>query len=135
MFCFRTDDLVCDSIIYRSYYKCTKPGCPVRKHVERASQDLRAVITTYEGKHNHDVPAPRGSGTAIHSINKPIPMPTNIATNKYFHSFNTEMLQNQGSFENPMESYMNMNQQPDNDFSSRTKEEHGDDSFLESFLS
>lgn len=29
--------------------------------MERASHDLRAVITTYEGKHNHDVPAPRGS--------------------------------------------------------------------------
>ncbi|CAL1400428.1 unnamed protein product [Linum trigynum] len=46
----------------RSYYKCTFVGCPVRKHVERASHDLRAVITTYEGKHNHDVPAARGSG-------------------------------------------------------------------------
>ncbi|KAK8926188.1 putative WRKY transcription factor 33 [Platanthera zijinensis] len=46
----------------RSYYKCTTSTCPVRKHVERASTDLRAVITTYEGKHNHDVPAPRGSG-------------------------------------------------------------------------
>lgn len=52
----------------RSYYKCTHPGCPVRKHVERASHDLRAVITTYEGKHNHDVPAARGSGS-----NRPIP--------------------------------------------------------------
>ncbi|XP_020685078.1 WRKY transcription factor WRKY24 [Dendrobium catenatum] len=46
----------------RSYYKCTTLGCSVRKHIERASTDLRAVITTYEGKHNHDVPAPRGSG-------------------------------------------------------------------------
>ncbi|KAH0457446.1 hypothetical protein IEQ34_012761 [Dendrobium chrysotoxum] len=46
----------------RSYYKCTALGCSVRKHIERASTDLRAVITTYEGKHNHDVPAPRGSG-------------------------------------------------------------------------
>ncbi|KAM5583060.1 WRKY transcription factor WRKY24 [Rosa sericea] len=51
----------------RSYYKCTNPGCPVRKHVERASHDLKAVITTYEGKHNHDVPAARGSG------NRPLP--------------------------------------------------------------
>ncbi|KAL8208964.1 hypothetical protein R6Q57_008376, partial [Mikania cordata] len=40
-----------------SYYKCTSTGCTVRKHVERASQDLRSVITTYEGKHNNDVPA------------------------------------------------------------------------------
>ncbi|CAL0313639.1 unnamed protein product [Lupinus luteus] len=41
----------------RSYYKCTTLGCSVRKHVERASTDPKAVITTYEGKHNHDVPA------------------------------------------------------------------------------
>ncbi|PWZ44181.1 putative WRKY transcription factor 2 [Zea mays] len=46
----------------RSYYKCTQPGCTVRKHVERASHDLKAVITTYEGKHNHEVPAARNSG-------------------------------------------------------------------------
>jgi WRKY transcription factor 2 len=34
----------------------------VRKHVERASHDLKSVITTYEGKHNHEVPAARNSG-------------------------------------------------------------------------
>ncbi|XP_022753911.1 probable WRKY transcription factor 20 isoform X2 [Durio zibethinus] len=45
----------------RSYYKCTNAGCPVRKHVERASHDPKAVITTYEGKHNHDVPTARSS--------------------------------------------------------------------------
>ncbi|CAL9178946.1 probable WRKY transcription factor 2 [Musa acuminata AAA Group] len=45
----------------RSYYKCTHPGCNVRKHVERAAHDLKSVITTYEGKHNHDVPAARNS--------------------------------------------------------------------------
>ncbi|KDP41253.1 hypothetical protein JCGZ_15660 [Jatropha curcas] len=48
----------------RSYYKCTTPGCKVRKHVERAATDPKAVITTYEGKHNHDLPAAKGS---IHS--------------------------------------------------------------------
>lgn len=45
----------------RSYYKCTTPGCNVRKHVERAASDPKAVVTTYEGKHNHDVPAARTS--------------------------------------------------------------------------
>ncbi|XP_062198907.1 probable WRKY transcription factor 2 [Phragmites australis] len=48
----------------RSYYKCTHPSCSVRKHVERASHDLKSVITTYEGKHNHEVPAARNSGQA-----------------------------------------------------------------------
>lgn len=56
----------------RSYYKCTTTGCSVRKHVERASSDPRSVITTYEGKHNHDVPAARGSSTA-HGISRPQP--------------------------------------------------------------
>lgn len=48
-------------ILCRSYYKCTSQGCNVRKHVERAPSDPKAVITTYEGKHNHDVPAARNS--------------------------------------------------------------------------
>lgn len=33
----------------------------MRKHVERASDDLKAVLTTYEGKHNHELPAARNS--------------------------------------------------------------------------
>ncbi|KAE8676428.1 seipin-like [Hibiscus syriacus] len=48
----------------RSYYKCTSPGCPVRKHVERASHNLKCVLTTYDGKHNHEVPAARNSSHA-----------------------------------------------------------------------
>ncbi|KAL8215165.1 hypothetical protein R6Q57_004614 [Mikania cordata] len=44
----------------RSYYKCTTSSCSVRKQVERASHNIKSVVTTYEGKHNHDVPVPRG---------------------------------------------------------------------------
>ncbi|KAI3720198.1 hypothetical protein L6452_21111 [Arctium lappa] len=45
----------------RSYYKCTSQGCKVRKHIERAASDPKAVITTYEGKHNHLVPTVRNN--------------------------------------------------------------------------
>ncbi|KAK7280186.1 hypothetical protein RJT34_25248 [Clitoria ternatea] len=40
----------------RSYYRCTNIKCNVRKHVERAIDDPRAFVTTYEGKHNHEMP-------------------------------------------------------------------------------
>ncbi|MED6108395.1 hypothetical protein PIB30_023457 [Stylosanthes scabra] len=40
----------------RNYYKCVSEGCNVRKHVERAAHDMKCVLTTYEGKHNHQVP-------------------------------------------------------------------------------
>nr|QDC33360.1 transcription factor WRKY3 [Medicago sativa] len=53
----------------RSYYKCTTPGCNVRKHVERVSTDPKAVLTTYEGKHNHDVPAAKTNSHNLASNN------------------------------------------------------------------
>lgn len=48
----------------RSYYKCTYQGCDVKKHIERSSDEPHAVITTYEGKHIHDVPASRNRSQA-----------------------------------------------------------------------
>ncbi|KAJ7972467.1 WRKY transcription factor [Quillaja saponaria] len=48
----------------RSYYRCTNINCNVRKHVERTSDDPRAFITTYEGKHNHEMPLKNTSSVA-----------------------------------------------------------------------
>lgn len=44
------------NIYPRSYYRCTYVGCKVRKHVERVSSDSKSVVTTYEGRHKHDIP-------------------------------------------------------------------------------
>ncbi|KAK3024031.1 hypothetical protein RJ639_044133 [Escallonia herrerae] len=41
----------------RSYYRCTTQKCTVKKRVERSFQDPSIVITTYEGQHNHYLPA------------------------------------------------------------------------------
>lgn len=43
----------------RNYYRCSNSGCPAKKHVERASHDPKLVITTYEGRHDHDMPPSR----------------------------------------------------------------------------
>lgn len=141
---------------FRSYYKCTHPGCPVRKHVERASHDLRAVITTYEGKHNHDVPAARGSGSRTLPDNNntiaavPIRIPTvNHHTNNSINNplrnlrqpssegqapFTLEMLQTPGGFGfSGFGNYMSEAQATDN-LMSRAKDEPRDDMFFESLL-
>nr|AMP82884.1 WRKY transcription factor [Catalpa bungei] len=117
----------------RSYYKCTSSGCSVRKHVERASHDPRSVITTYEGKHNHDIPAARGSGSGnSHSlIRRPLPLPNNSS------NYSIPML---GSlrptmFESP-QPYSSSSEYGalDNESFSRAKDEPRDDMCLESLL-
>ncbi|XP_010553206.1 PREDICTED: probable WRKY transcription factor 33 [Tarenaya hassleriana] len=129
----------------RSYYKCTTVGCPVRKHVERASHDMRAVITTYEGKHNHDVPAARGSGYATNRTlvdsNSVAPVPIRpSALSNYPNSqapYTLQMLQNPkvGTFGYPMNNNNAQTQQNFHGGFSRAKEEPNDDSFFDSFLS
>ncbi|XP_012081857.1 probable WRKY transcription factor 2 isoform X2 [Jatropha curcas] len=69
----------------RSYYKCTNAGCTVRKHVERASHDLKSVITTYEGKHNHDVPAARNSSHVNSGASSTGPAQTGTAIQNNVH--------------------------------------------------
>ena len=52
----------------RSYYKCTFAGCKVRKQVERASDNVQILVTTYEGKHQHEPPLSRKSQALLKSL-------------------------------------------------------------------
>ena len=52
----------------RSYFKCTAPGCPVRKHVERCAESNHRIVITFEGRHTHAPPLP------VYSSQSPAPM-------------------------------------------------------------
>ncbi|CAH8353614.1 unnamed protein product [Eruca vesicaria subsp. sativa] len=41
----------------RKYYRCTYTGCKVKKHVQRSADDVKLVVATYNGLHEH-VPPP-----------------------------------------------------------------------------
>ena len=133
----------------RSYYKCTTACCPVRKHVERASHDLRAVITTYEGKHNHDVPAARGSGslsrpaaatdTTTTMAIRPSAVPSHNTSHMNQAPFTLEMLQAPSgygclNYENSMNSYIHLQQKHMESMYSKAKDELREDLFIESLL-
>nr|ATV82127.1 WRKY transcription factor 36 [Linum usitatissimum] len=113
----------------RSYYKCTYVGCPVRKHVERASTDLRSVITTYEGKHNHDVPAARGSS---HSAARRAVQPESNTTAPSMRR--PPMVQQHEEVGLGFSELMMGNAMGESIFNRSTKDEPRDESFLESLL-
>nr|AKA27907.1 WRKY protein [Salvia miltiorrhiza] len=68
----------------RSYYRCSNTGCPVKKHVERASHDPKLVITTYEGKHVHDIPTSRTVSQSIARGGDANMMSPNVQTEQGF---------------------------------------------------
>ncbi|KAF5727868.1 WRKY transcription factor 2 isoform X1 [Tripterygium wilfordii] len=84
----------------RSYYKCTNAGCTVRKHVERASHDLKSVITTYEGKHNHVVPAARNSSHVNSGNSNSVPAQAG-AVQAHVHRPEPSQVHNMSRFERP----------------------------------
>lgn len=132
----------------RSYYKCTTPGCPVRKHVERACNDPRSVITTYEGKHNHEIPAARGSGNGRPSNNsagmaiRPTPLPNNSNYPIQMSSLRPPVIEAQGGYglgvlqnsESFGYSSFGSSMSYENPPFPRAKDEPKDDSFLDSLL-
>lgn len=52
--------------------------------MERASHDLKSVITTYEGKHNHDVPAARNS-SHVNGVSGNLATQTSAAAQTHVH--------------------------------------------------
>nr|QGX73553.1 WRKY family protein 5 [Cistanche tubulosa] len=68
----------------RSYYRCTTQKCQVKKRVERSFEDPSVVITTYEGQHNHYVPANLRGNVAAGMFAPPRPGGPSFASQKLY---------------------------------------------------
>ena len=53
----------------RSYYRCTAPNCPARKHVEGDPKDPGSIA--YEGTHNHEPPTGSNRGEHVPAMSRP----------------------------------------------------------------
>ncbi|KAG6485861.1 probable WRKY transcription factor 60 [Zingiber officinale] len=47
-----------DSPFPRAYFRCSfAPSCPIKKKVQRSSEDRSVLVVVYEGEHNHRLPS------------------------------------------------------------------------------
>lgn len=81
----------------RSYYRCTTPGCGVKKRVERSSDDPSVVVTTYEGHHTHPSPvaATRAGLGFMHDAaarGLVLPQQPYELSQQYYHQFQQQNL-------------------------------------------
>ncbi|AEE33270.1 WRKY DNA-binding protein 10 [Arabidopsis thaliana] len=61
----------------RSYFKCTNIECRVKKHVERGADNIKLVVTTYDGIHNHPSPPARRSNSSSRNRSAGATIPQN----------------------------------------------------------
>lgn len=69
--------------------------------MERASHDLKSVITTYEGKHNHDVPAARNSSHVNSGVSNTVPSSAGASQSHAHRPELSQLQNNMARFERP----------------------------------
>lgn len=79
----------------RDYYRCTHPGCPVKKYVDASEDSVHVKVSYVGGDHVHGLDQAQKSNSAFSGPGEPLAVPHALSGGDLLHPRNSTLLPTQ----------------------------------------